>query len=85
MDDYTKVPRAFSIAPTDDKLKSDCIKLADLMYQQWDGEVDFIIVSTRRLDSINAQYATTIPSQEKIRAVLEWLLRQHPVSVKGKG
>lgn len=84
-DDWTKVPRARHIQPTDDKLKTDCTWLAQRMWEQWDGEVDFLIVSTRRDGTANMQWATTIPEKSKLQVILKEVARVEAVSLVGKG
>lgn len=61
----------FEIAPTDAKLKSDCVKLAEHMTLLWQNDVQFLVIATRNDESFNYAFAGTITDLEKQKRILE--------------
>lgn len=68
----------FEIAPTDAKLKSDCIKLAEHMTIMWQGDVQFLVIATRKDESFNYAFAGTITDLEKQKRILEEVKKKTP-------
>lgn len=74
-------------APTDENLKEDCAKIAQRMCELWTGDVDFIVIATRRKES-NVVWSGTVQNIGKMRSMLkkvaEWCGLAVPLNGKGK-
>ena len=68
----------FEIAPTDAKLKSDCIKLAQHMTLLWQGDVQFLVIATRKDGAFNYAWASTVTDGEKQKKIIEEVRRRLP-------
>lgn len=68
----------FEIAPTDTKLKSDCVKLAEHMTILWQGDVQFLVIASRDDESFNYAFAGTITDLEKQKRILEEVRKKTP-------
>jgi len=74
----------FEVAPTDGKLKEDAIKVAQRLHALWDGEVECMVIFSRRDGPLNLQWAGTFNRRSKQVAVLRKLLEIEPVLVNDK-
>lgn len=74
----------FELPPTDKKLKADAITLAQRLHDLWDGEVECMVIFSRRDGPLNLQWAGTFSRRAKQVAVLRKLLEIDPVLVGDK-